>query len=86
MKRLIGTVAVLSMTQLIHGCASPQENKSYEDAYSAQQQCNGEMEVTHSMVIHSNNEEVTSPKVTAVCQPSTYQTQTEFEKENRRQQ
>ncbi|OKY26251.1 hypothetical protein [Thalassotalea sp. PP2-459] len=85
MKSLISMVIMLSATQLVSSCATPQEAKSYEDAYSAQQQCNGEMEVTHSMVIHSNNEEVESPTVTSVCQPSTYETQTDFEKENRRE-
>lgn len=66
------------------GCSSYSPE---EDIYSEQSRCNGEMETSQSVTIYSTEKgaEPQQPKITQTCQPSVYDPETDFEKENRRQ-
>jgi hypothetical protein len=79
--------AVLLSLVVLSGCASMQQHADYEDVYRDRQACNGDMEISHSITISTNDKGVEqAPKVTAICNPKVYDPQTDFEKENRRPQ
>lgn len=68
----------------IAGC-SYQPTQEYQDVYSDSHQCNGDMEISHKLVINKNPKDVSGPEVSATCVPKAYDPQTDFEKENRKQ-
>ncbi|WP_286234197.1 hypothetical protein [Thalassotalea sediminis] len=85
-KFYVSKIVIWVSVIILSGCTSLKNHGDVEQAYFDQQACNGELEISHTVVIASDAEQVKSPEVRTLCQPSVYETQTEFEKENRRQQ
>lgn len=82
MKKLI---LLLPLITFLAGCTSNEVLEKYDDIYSDRHQCNGDIEVSHTMVIvDTDNPQVKGPEVKATCTPKVYDPRTDFEKENRR--
>jgi len=64
------------------GCSSYSEG----DIHAERLPCNGELETSHSVTIFTSDKdkEPKPPKITQICVPVEYETETNFEKENRR--
>lgn len=84
MKRLT-LISILASGIVAMGCSSNKAVDQYDEIYADRHQCNGDMEISQTMVIVSNDsDEVTGPEVKATCTPKVYDPRTDFEKENRR--
>lgn len=80
-------IFILLLTLLfINGCTAVKQPTTIEDIYSTNEECNGELNVNHSITLGTNEEgKVNEPKITVECEPTMYDPQTDFEKENRKE-